>query len=135
MRRLAIAVTLAVITTAGATVWAGARYSRPATIWDQYDGRIVFSGSLGATRNNTDTASLIGCDVSTSRGAQGSWREGRCFAYVGGRYVACYTFDPQMIDAIAEIDAGAYLWATVATSGECDHIDAQHASYDDPPRP
>lgn len=89
-------------------------------------------GALGAARNSADLKQVIGCDTRTdSTGAVSS-----CYAQdvTGKIWVSCYTYDPNLREAVRSLKGDSYLQFHWDASGQCTSIEVDDSSTYEPKR-
>lgn len=114
---------------------AGQKWVYPVSVIRQADGSGSMGGSLGSTRNTSDTIARFGCYYEAFTTAYGGYRYASCYGTDGTQSLSCGTTDPALTDTIAQLKGDSYLWIQVDAAGNCTRVQIGAQSFLAPKAP
>ena len=93
------------------------------------------SGTLGSTRNTSDTVAQLGCYYENFPPAWGSYKYASCYGNDGTKSLSCGTTDPALTDTISRLSGDGYLWVQVDSAGNCTRVQIGSQSTAPPKAP
>jgi hypothetical protein len=124
------------LVTAGALMtsvlaYAGQKWIDPVYISKNADGSGSMGGTLGSTRNTSDTVKRFGCYYENF----GSYQYASCYGYDGTKSGSCGTTNPAITDTISKLQGDSYLWVQFDSNGNCTRVQIGSQSYAEPKAP
>jgi len=112
---------------AATAAWAGYKGT-----WPVYVDTLnrTAGGSLGSTRNSTDSSQYIGCyTYAYSSGSEYAL----CIASTSaGAYASCWSSVPQIINVVRSLNGDGYVYFRYDTGGQCTYVEVQNYSTLEP---
>lgn len=133
VRKLGLVAALLMASTLVAS--AGEKWTYPVYIYKNTDGSGSMGGSLGSTRNTSDTVQRFGCYYEHFTVAWGNYKYASCYGYDGTKGLSCATSDPALTETISRVQGDGYLWVQVDASGNCTRVQIGAQSFLAPKNP
>jgi len=118
-----------------AVAYAGAKYNYQVYVSKNADGSGYMYGTLGSTRNSSDTVSRLGCYYEGFTPTYGNYKYSSCYAYDGSKSISCGTMDPILNETISKLQGDSYLYVEVDKNGNCTRVQIGSQSYAAPKAP
>lgn len=109
------------------SVFAGYTQPAPVVVTVNDDGSFSASGDMWTARSSKSDVTSIGCGTKKFAGGSSS---GFCQATnEDDEYIACFTADPHILDAINALNDSSYIRFDGDANGECTRIDVSSQSF------
>jgi len=135
MKHRLIGLVAAGVLVTSAAAFGGAKWTSPVYVNKNADGSGTMGGTLGSTRNTSDTVAQLGCYYENFPPSWGSYRYASCYGYDGTKSLSCGTTDPALTDTISRLSGDGYLWVQVDNAGNCTRVQIGSQSWAAPKAP